>query len=141
MFIHSHWLHVNGWSKEKVKIIVFYCHLFFYRLWHVRSSIHPSLNIIWDFCPDANENRLWYTHIHLYFTFFSKVKCYYIFIINTINLLLKTFHFQRRMLWEYIEIIFESRFRVFYWLFLLFGSVMKSCVFVFGTRSETRSFV
>ena len=42
MFVHSLWLHVQGWSKQKVKIIVFHCHLFFYRLWHVRSSIYPS---------------------------------------------------------------------------------------------------
>ena len=50
-FVHSLWLHVQGWSKQKVKIIVFHCHLFFYRLWHVRSSIHLSLNIIYGFCP------------------------------------------------------------------------------------------
>ena len=61
------WLHVQGWSKQKVKIIVFHCHLFFYRLWHVRSSIHPSLDIIYGFCPDATENRLWYTHIQTTF--------------------------------------------------------------------------
>ena len=72
MFVHSLWLHVQGWSKQKVKIIFFHCHLFFYRLWHVISSIHPSLDIIYGFCPDASENRLWYTHIQLYFTPFFK---------------------------------------------------------------------
>ena len=45
MFVHSLWSHVQGWSKQKVKIIVLHCRLFFYRLWHVRSSIYPSLNI------------------------------------------------------------------------------------------------
>ena len=72
MFVHSLWLHVQGWSKQKVKILFFHCHLFFYRLWHVISSIHPSLDIIYSFCPDASENGLWYTHIQLYFTPFLK---------------------------------------------------------------------
>ena len=68
MFVHSLWLHVPGRSKQKVKIIVFHCHLFFYRLWHVRSSIHPFFDIIYGFCPDATtENRLWYTHIQTIF--------------------------------------------------------------------------
>ena len=30
----------------------------FYRLWTVRSFAHPSLIIIYGFCPDAIENRL-----------------------------------------------------------------------------------
>ena len=68
MFVHSLWLHVHGWSKQKVKIIVFYCHLFFY----VRSSIHLSLGFIYSFCPDGSENRLWYTLIQLFFTLFFK---------------------------------------------------------------------
>ena len=73
MFVHSLWSHVQGWSKKKVKIIVFHCHLFFYRLWHVRSSIHPSLDIIYGFCPDASENRLWYTHIQaIFYPFFQR---------------------------------------------------------------------
>ena len=72
IFVQSLWLHVQGWSKQKVKIIVFHCHLFFYRLWHVRSSIHPSLGIIYGFCHDASENRLWYNHIQLYFNLFFK---------------------------------------------------------------------
>ena len=45
MFVHSLWSHVQGWSKQKVKIIVFHCRLFFYRLWYVRSFIHPPLDI------------------------------------------------------------------------------------------------
>ena len=100
MFVHSLWLHVQGWSKQKVKIIVFHCHLFFYRLWHVRSSIHPSLDIIYGFC---------HTPIfRLYFNLFFKSGMMSIFTINTVNLLLKRFLFQRReyMLSEYIEIIF-----------------------------------
>ena len=40
--------------------------------WHDRSSIHPSLNIIYSLCPDASENRLRYTHIQLYITLFFK---------------------------------------------------------------------
>ena len=85
MFVHSLWSHVQGWSKQKVKIMFFHCHLFFYRLWNVISSIHPSLDIIYGFCPDASENRLWYTHIQLYFTLFSKVEWYQLFTINTVQ--------------------------------------------------------
>ena len=70
MLVHSLWLHVQGWSKQKVKIMDFHCHLFCYRLWHVRSSIHPSLGIIYGVCPEGSENRLWYIHIQLYFTLF-----------------------------------------------------------------------
>ena len=45
MFVHSLWSHVQGWSKQNMEKIVFHCRLFFYRLWHVRSSIYPSLDI------------------------------------------------------------------------------------------------
>ena len=38
-------------------------HLFFYRLWHIRSFIHPSLDIIYGFRLNARKIRLWYTHI------------------------------------------------------------------------------
>ena len=72
MFVHSLWLHVQGWSKQTVKVIFFHCHLFFYRLWHVISFIHPSLDIIYGFWTVASENKLSYTHIQLYFTPFSK---------------------------------------------------------------------
>ena len=64
---HLLWLHIQRWSKQKLKIVVFHCHLFFYRLWHVKSSIHASLDIIYGFCPDASESRLWYTHIQTIF--------------------------------------------------------------------------
>ena len=60
-----------------------------------------------------------YIHIQLYFTlFFSKVEWNQLITINTVNLLLKLFHFQRLMLSEYIEINFYFRFRVFSWLLL-----------------------
>ena len=72
MFLRSLWAHVQGWRKQNVKIIVFHCHLFFYRLWHVRSYSHPSLDIIYGFRPDASENRLWYTHIQTIFYPFFK---------------------------------------------------------------------
>ena len=86
MLVHSLWFHVQGWSKQKVKVIDFHYHLFCYRLWHVRSSIHLSLGIIYGFCPEGSENTLWYTHIQLYFTlFFFKSG-------------MKSFHFQRLML-------------------------------------------
>ena len=42
-------------------------HMCFYKVWHIRSFIHPSLDVIYDFCLDASENRLWYTHVQLYF--------------------------------------------------------------------------
>ena len=47
-------------------------HLFFYRLWHIRSFIHPSLDIIYRLSLDASENRLWYAQFQLYFTFLYK---------------------------------------------------------------------
>ena len=33
-------------------------HLFFYRLWHIRSFIHSSLDIVYDLRLDASKNRL-----------------------------------------------------------------------------------
>ena len=72
MFVHWLWSHVKGWSKQKLKIIVFHCCLFFYRLRQFKSSIQASLDIIYDFYPDASENRPWHTHIQLYFTLFFK---------------------------------------------------------------------
>ena len=144
MLVHSLWLHVQCWSKQKVKIIVFHCHLFFFRLWHIRSSIHPSLNIIYSICLDASENRLWYTHIQLYFTPFSKVQWYELFTINAVNLSLKTFHFQRLLPGEYIEIIFYSRFIVFI-DFLIFLLLSWKFVYLFLKKTyclpEARFFV
>ena len=69
MFVHSLWLHVQGWSKQKMKmkIIVFHCYLFSYRLWHVRCSFHPSLNIIYGFLLTTL-----YTHTQLCLTIFFK---------------------------------------------------------------------
>ena len=43
-------------------------HLFFYRLWHIRSFIHLSLDIIDGFRIDASGSRFWYSHIQLCFT-------------------------------------------------------------------------
>ena len=99
MFVQSLWLHVQGWSKQKVKIIVFHWQLFFYRLWHVRFSIHPSLGIVYGFCHDASENRLWYTPIQLYFIlFFKNGMTSTIFTINIVKISLKAFHFQRLLM-------------------------------------------
>ena len=98
MFVHSLWLHVQSWSKQKVKIIYFHCHLFFCRLWHVISSNHSSLDIIYDFFPDASENRFWTPIFNCILPFFSKVEWHQLFTINTVNLLLKTLLFQHLML-------------------------------------------
>ena len=135
MLVHSLWLHVQGWSKQKVKIIVFHCHLFFFRLWHIRSSIHPSLNIIYSILLDASENRLWYTHIQLYFTPFSKVQWYELFTINTVTLSLKTFRLQRLIPGEYIEIIFNYRFIVFI-DFLIFLLLQWKFVYLFLKKTS-----
>ena len=54
-----------------MKIIVFHCHLFVYRLCHVRSSIHLSLDIFYSFCPDASENRLIHTYSTMFYSFFK----------------------------------------------------------------------
>ena len=48
-------------------------HLFFYRLWYIRSYIHSSLDIIYGFSPDASKNRLLYMHIQLYFALFGQI--------------------------------------------------------------------
>ena len=50
------------------KIIVFQI-MFFYRLWHIRSFIHTSVEITYGFRVDASENRP-YIHIQLHFTLF-----------------------------------------------------------------------
>ena len=41
-------------------------HLFFYRLWHIKSFIRPSLDIIYGFCLDTRESRCT-SIIQLYF--------------------------------------------------------------------------
>ena len=121
-------------------------HLFFYRLWHIRSSIHSSSEIIYGFCHDASENRLWYIHIQLHFTFsYTKAKWYQLFTVNTVNRLLKSFHFQRLMLSENPEIIFLFREFFINSLFFLFwlSNVLKSYNFFEKNLflPEARSFV
>ena len=41
-------------------------HFLFYRLWHITSFIHSSLDIIYGFRIDASKNRLWYSTIFNY---------------------------------------------------------------------------
>ena len=110
---------VRGWSKQKVKMIVFQIMLL-YRLWHIRSFIHASLEIVYGVRLDATENGLWYTHR------------YQLFIINMIKHLLKSFHFQCLLLSKYLEITFYLNSEVFTnWLFLFFVFEVKNSVLIF----------
>ena len=131
MFVHSLWSHVQGWSKQEVKIIFFHCHLFFYGLWHVRSSIHLSLDIIYSFLPNASENRLWYTHIQLCFTLFFKS-----------GMISTTYHKNSKSVIENIPscsvLCFENLLKEIFNLdsevfvdYSFFFSVMKNCLFVY----------
>ena len=97
-------------------------HLFFYRLWHVRSFIHPSLDINYGFRLDASEKRLWYAYIQL----------------SVISFLYKSgiisivYH---KYVKSFVEIIplpapyAMSLSLIDYTYFC--GSVMKNCVFIF----------
>ena len=140
MFVHWFWLHVQSWSKQRVEIICFSidCGMpdpLFTHLWTL-STTFELMQVKTGFDT---------TILNYILPFFPKVKWYQLFVINTVNLLLKTFHFQRLMLWEYIEIIFKSRFRVFYWLFLLFLVLWWKIAYLFLKKTyclpETRSFV
>ena len=48
------------------------CHLFFYRLWHIRPFIHDSLGIIYGFRLDSSKYMLSHTHVKLHFTQFMQ---------------------------------------------------------------------
>ena len=83
-----------GWSKN-IKINSFTDHLLFFTL----SLL--SLDVIYGFCLDASENKIWCTYIQPYFTaFYTKLMRYQLFTIAVANYLLKLFYFHWLMLWE-----------------------------------------
>ena len=59
----------QGWGTQKVNIIVFQI-IWVFIDYDIRSLIHPSLDIIYDFRLDACENRLCYIYIELHLTLF-----------------------------------------------------------------------
>ena len=93
MFVHSLSLPVHGWSKQKLKIMS--DHLFTH-LWIV------STGFVLMQAKTSFDTPIF----RLYFTFFSKMEWHQLFTINTVNILLQTFHFQRLTFSEYVEIIF-----------------------------------
>ena len=76
-------------------------HLFFYRLYHMRSFIQPFLNISYRY-------SFWYKwkkvlinlHSTSIYSTCTKMGWYWRFTINKVNHLLKSFHLQRLMVWE-----------------------------------------
>ena len=98
MFVHSLWLHAQGWSKQTVKVIFFHCHLFFYRL----CMSYPLFTHLWTLSMAFGLLQVktsFHTPIFNYILLlFPKVEWYQLFTINTVNILLKTFHFQRLIL-------------------------------------------
>ena len=87
---------------------------------HVIFFVHSPLDINYEFC-------LWYKWmqalIYPYFTVFYpvcvKADWYYWFTKNTVNHLLKSFHFRHVMVWEYLEMN-TLKFRVSHYLIILF---------------------
>ena len=133
---------IHSDHSSKRKIIVFDCHLFIYRLWHVRSSIFGHYLRLLFWCNW--KQSLIHQYSTIFYPFLKKVEWYQLITMNTVNFYWKHSHFRSLMLWEYIEIIFQFRFRIFLLINLMFfGSVMKNCVFIFWKRLrllETSSF-
>ena len=109
LFVHSLWSRGQGFNKQKVKTV---------DLQTISFSIdygvsHPLFNHLWKFSTDFFWNKWIQILIHPYSTPFypvsTKVDRYQRFTINTVHHLLKSFRFQRVMVWEYLEVSFYCK--------------------------------
>ena len=91
----------QGWSKQKVKIIVYQiiCFSIDYSIWD------PSFSNFWTLSTDirlgtSEKKALINPYSTRFYSACTKMGWYWRFTINTINPLLQLFHLQRLMVWE-----------------------------------------